>query len=124
MPLIQSLRVKVAGPISPAVTTVILRLLTLVALVLMPAGMGAAMAAPADHAPAAASAEHCADHGSQPSGKSTRHSVECVACSMMITTQERLKEPVPVVRRPAARPLATGGTGLHPETATPPPKTS
>jgi hypothetical protein len=97
--------------------------MTLVALVLMPLGMGAAMAAP-NSAPAVASAEHCADHGTQPSGKSNQNSVECVACSMMITTQARLKDPAPVVRLPAARPLATAGAGLHPETATPPPKTS
>ena len=102
----------------------ILRVLTLVALVLMPFGMGAAMAGQAHHAPAAASAEHCSEQSGEPGGKSTKISVDCIACSMTITTQARLREPASAVPLPAARPLAERGTGLHPETATPPPKIS
>lgn len=102
----------------------VLRVLTLVALALMPLGMGAAMALPTHDTPAAASAKHCDDQGGQPAGETTRHSVDCIACSMMITAQARVREPVSVVRLPSSRPLAVRRSGFHPETATPPPKLS
>ncbi len=107
-----------------AMPAVILRVLTLVALALMPLGMGAAMAGPAHHAPVAASAEHCGEQGGQPAGKSTKISVDCIACSMTITAPARVQEPAAAVRLPAVRPLEVRGIGLHPETATPPPKLS
>lgn len=104
---------------------VILRLLTLLALALMPFGMGAAMASSGHHAVAAASIEHCGEHGGQPVKQSPHHAADCaIACSMLLNAETRIQEPVPTVRLPAARPLAETSAGLHPETATPPPKPS
>ena len=100
----------------------ILKLMSLLALVLMPFGMSAAMAAPG-HQPTAATAEHCGEHGGQPAEKSPKQSAACaVACSMLIAAETPMDEPAPAVRLPPARPLAERGTGLHPDTATPPPK--
>lgn len=113
------------GAYSTPMSAVILRFLSLLALVLMPFGMGAAISAPANRAPAAATAEHCAEHGSQPAGKSAKHSADCaIACSMLMAPETRVEELAPAIRLPAARPLAERATGLHPDTATPPPKLS
>ena len=106
---------------------VILRLLTLVAMLLMPFGMGAANASPAHHAaPApAAAAQHCDDHGGQPAEQSPDVAMDCaVSCSMLAMTEariDRLRVALPVL---TARPLADRDAGLHPDTATPPPKLS
>ena len=101
------------------------KLLVLVAVVLMPFGMSAAMAASASHAPAAAAAQHCNDHGGQPTEKSTKQSADCaIACSMLMVAETRLKDPLSAAHLPPAHPLAESGAGLHPDTATPPPKLS
>ena len=98
----------------------IVKLLTLVALALMPFGMSAASAAPAHHAPAAA-ARHCDEQGSQPVQSPDR--MDCaMTCSMLVGAQSGPAEPVPVLRLPTARLPAKRGAGLHPDTATPPPK--
>ncbi|MBA3510381.1 hypothetical protein [Sphingomonas sp.] len=103
-------------------SSMVMRLLTLVALVLMPFGMGAASAVPAAHAPAAA---HCEDQGSEPAERSSDQAIDCaMACSMVATAEPRTGEAVSNRRLPADRPLAQQGTGLHPDTATPPPKPS
>ena len=108
------------GPMSAT----ILKLFTLLALALMPFGMSAAMAGPVDHS-SAATAEHCGEHGGQPAEKSTKQSVDCaMACSMLIAAETRIGELAPAVRLAPARPFAKRGTGLHPDTATPPPKSS
>lgn len=124
-------------PLRPAIATqrsaayfirmpaIILRLLTLLALLAMPFGMGMAGAAPPQPAPAAASAEHCGQHGSQPINKSIKYSADCtMGCSMLIAAETQVAEPTPKVRLPAQRPLAERGTGLHPDIETPPPKHS
>lgn len=104
---------------------VIIRLLALLALIMMPFGMGAAMAAPVHHAPSSAAAEHCGEHGSQPDKKSPSQAADCaIACSMLMTAETGLAEPPPALRLPAARAPADHGHGLHPDTATPPPKPS
>ncbi len=103
----------------------ILRLLTLLALVLMPFGMGAASAAAGNAAPAAATAQHCDDHGGQPTKTSRDDAMSCaIACSMLVVAEAGVDAPAPDVREPAARPLAERGAGVHPDTATPPPKLS
>ena len=105
--------------------TVFLRLLTLVALVLMPLGMGAASAAPARHAPMAATTGHCSEQGSKPADQSSDQTIDCaMACSMLATTEPGVEEPAPSLGLPSSRPLTERGTGLHPDTATPPPKLS
>lgn len=104
---------------------VILRLLTLAAVVLMPFGMGAAVATAAHHAPASAAAGHCEEQESQPAEQSSDQAIDCaIACSMLATTEARADEPAPSLCLARGRPLAERGSGLHPDTATPPPKLS
>jgi hypothetical protein len=103
----------------------ILKLLTLVALALMPFGMSAASAAPVHHAPAAGAARHCDEQGGQPAQTSSDKALDCaMACSMLVAAEARVEEPAPAVRLPAGRKPAERATGLHPDTATPPPKLS
>lgn len=98
----------------------ILRMLTLFALVLMPFGMSAASAGPIHHTPAAA-AQHCDEQGSQP--VQAPDAMDCaLTCSMLVGAQPGAVEPLPPVRLPTARLPAESGAGLHPDTATPPPK--
>ena len=103
----------------------IVKLLTLLALVLMPLGMGAAGAMPAHHAPQAATAQHCNEHGGQPADQSRDQSMDCaISCSMLAIAEFQVEAP-PVARPvPTAQALAEPGAGLHPDTATPPPKLS
>jgi hypothetical protein len=97
----------------------------LISLMLMPLGMSAAMAKPAHHSKVAMMAGHCGEHSGQPVKPSPSQAADCaIACSMLMTAETRLAEPLAVIRLPAARQLAEWHTGLHPETATPPPKSS
>lgn len=105
--------------------SMVLRLLTLVALVLMPFGMGAASAVPAYHASVTATAGHCDEPAGQPVKQSPDQAIDCaMACSMLATTEARLDDRARSLRVPNARPLADRDAGLHPDTATPPPKRS
>jgi hypothetical protein len=105
--------------------SMVLRLFTLLALVLMPFGMGAANAAPAHHAAAAVAPQHCDDQGGQPAEQSRDEVMDCaVSCSMLAVAQAHVEEP-PVANPTLTTPrLAKRGAGLHPDTATPPPKLS
>lgn len=99
------------------------KLLTLAALVLMPFGMSAAMAASGHHTSAATIAEHCGEHGGQPVQRSSHQATDCaITCSMLLNADSPIQEPLALAPLPAARPLAESSPGLHPETATPPPK--
>jgi hypothetical protein len=103
----------------------VLRLLTLLALVLLPFGMGTAGAMPTHHAPAAATAQHCDERGGQPAEQSRDEVMDCaVSCSMLAVAEvqvEELSVAQPVLIAP---PIAERHGGLHPDTATPPPKLS
>ena len=122
MPLSSVIASQSSGTYFAVMPSMVLRVLTLIALVLMPFGMGAASAVPVHDAPAAS---HCEDQGSQPAEPSSDQVVDCaMACSMVATAEPRTGESVPNHRLPADRPLAERGTGLHPDTATPPPKRS
>jgi hypothetical protein len=104
---------------------VIMRLLSLLALLAMPFGMGMASAAPQQPAPAAASAEHCGQHGRQPADTSAEHSADCtMGCSMLVAAEPQVADPAPRARLPAQPAHTERGVGLHPETETPPPKLS
>ena len=104
--------------------SMVLRLLTLVALVLMPFGMGTASATTAHHEPAA-TAQHCDEHGGQPAEQSRDEAMDCaVSCSMLAIAEAGIGDPPPSRRLSLGRPLAEGATGIHPDTATPPPKLS
>ena len=105
--------------------SMVLRLLTLLALVLMPFGMGAANAVPSHDAPAAATAQHCDEHGSRPTDQSRDEAMDCaVSCSMLAVAEAQVEEPAVAHAILTAPLLAERGTGLHPDTATPPPKLS
>lgn len=99
----------------------IVKLLTLLALALMPFGMSGASAAPAHHAPAAATAGHCDEQGGQP--VQAPDAMDCaMTCSMLVGAEAAPAERVPLIRLPTARMLIERGAGLHPDTAVPPPK--
>jgi hypothetical protein len=103
----------------------VLRLLTLLALVLMPFGMATAGAMPAHHAPAAATAEHCDGHDGQPAEQTRDQSMDCaISCSMLAIAQVDVEGPSAARPVPTARPLVQPHAGVPPDTATPPPKLS
>ena len=103
----------------------ILRLLTLVALVLMPFGMGPASANPVHEAPPAVSAGHCDEPGGQPVKESSGQAIDCaMVCSMLAATGAGVAAPGTHPPLPIGWPLAERGSGLHPDTVTPPPKFS
>ena len=102
----------------------VLRLLTLVALMLMPFGMGAApaIARQVSATQATASMDHCdeqSDENSAPAPKQTDCAVMCIAISSAANPTSRpLHQPVAL--RSIA--LATLFVGVEPDIATPPPK--
>jgi len=105
--------------------SMVLKLLTLLALVLMPLGMSAAGAMPAHHASKAPTAQHCDEHGSQPTDQSRDQSMDCaISCSMLAVAEVQVDAPLAARPIPAATPLVQPAFGLHPDTATPPPKLS
>jgi hypothetical protein len=99
------------------------RLLLLVAVLLMPFGMTAATAAVEHHA-ASMPMQHCPDP--TPNHDSKGAFVECtMACSGALPAVDRSSERPLVVEAEPAQPAAMKPLhGLHPETATPPPKFS
>lgn len=106
--------------------SMVLKLLTLLALMLMPLGMGTAGAMPVHQAPAAAATtQHCDEHGGQPAEQSRDKSMDCaVSCSMLAVAEPQVEEPSVAHPLLAAPALAERDAGLHPDTATPPPKPS
>ena len=101
----------------------LLRMLTLAALAIMPFGMGAASASPAQHATASAGAGHCDDEGKKPSRDQSDGMAGCSAsCSTLIADQLPVSGPVLAPDQLADRPLARRWTSMPAETATPPPK--
>ena len=106
-------------------SALLLKLLTLMALLLMPFGMGAAGAAPVHHAPATATSGHCDEPAGQPAEHCPDQAVDCAtACSMLATAEARSDEAVPSLHLQIDRPLAARSTAVHPDIATPPPKRS
>ena len=105
--------------------SIVLKLLTLLALSLMPMGMGTAGAMPAHQASTAATAEHCDGHGTQPNEQSRDKSMDCaISCSMLAIAEVQVDAPAALRPVPTAWPLVQLDAGLHPDTATPPPKLS
>ena len=99
------------------------RLLLLIAVLLMPLGMTAAPAAAAEHHHSAAMPmQHCPEQGT------THHSkaafAECtMACASTLPAVDRVQQPPVIYAAPmiASAPVQALH-GLHPETATPPPR--
>jgi hypothetical protein len=99
-----------------------LRLLALIALLVMPLGM----AAPAAAQPMAPMVmTHCPDQGSHPHHQKGS-AIECtMACASALPAMDRVSGEVRPMARGAFLPLPTRPLrGLHPDTATPPPKAS
>jgi len=107
------------------VTKLAARLVVLLAVLLMPLGMATA-AAPAHHVQAAASMpmEHCPDQAPQHDMKGGLAACT-MACSAALPAADLSSSgPVHLIYVPAA-PLAVAFLhGIHPDTATPPPKLS
>lgn len=101
------------------------RLLLLVSLLLMPLGMIPAHAAAShDHMSAEMPMGHCPDQDSDQSDK--RGFAECtMACAAGLPAAEGRAEAPVIIDSDRAMPAAVHRLhGLHPETATPPPKLS
>jgi hypothetical protein len=108
--------------------TRLLRLLTVLALLLMPlamAGQGHAVAAAPHHEMVSDSAGHCADtkpgdEGDKPDRGSA---AQCMmACAALPAADAPLPAARTVLRAPATGTPAAGITGLAPESETPPPR--
>ncbi len=100
------------------------RLLLLLAVLLMPFGMTPVAASQHQHSAVAMPMQHCPEQA--PNHDSKGAFVECtMACSAALPAADRFSKQPSVIEveppRPAATPLLHG---LHPETATPPPKFS
>jgi hypothetical protein len=102
----------------------IAKLLVLIAVLMMPLGMSAAPAAAHHGTSAAMPMKHCPEQA--PSHHSTAGFVECtMACSAALPAAELPPERhVLVASAPAESAAVQMLRGLHPDTATPPPKTS
>jgi hypothetical protein len=100
-------------------------LLVLAAVLLMPFGMTAAPASAMHHHEMSMQtpAQHCPEQG-KPGGKAAF--IECtMACSAALPASEvRRNEPLLIVCAPAEAQATLQLHGIHPETATPPPKRS
>lgn len=113
------------GPYVALMTAALLRLLTLIALVLMPLGMtGApALAAPDHHGMMMmADPGHCDERQDQDEAPA-RQQMDCTAaCTALPATNE--PDPAPVLKPTAPRLIGVAArfTGIEPEIATPPPK--
>jgi hypothetical protein len=116
---------KAKSPYSARMLSAFLRLLALVAVMLMPFGMSAAATATVHHPQMdAMSMQHCPDQNSKPHSKSLL--AECtMACAAALPALDTpVAERMSVAHEPAQALLVQGLHGLHPETATPPPKDS
>jgi len=100
------------------------KLLTLIAVLLMPFGMTAVPAAAMQHHAASMPMQHCPEQAPKPAGKAGF--VECtMACSAALPAMGIGRDQqVLIVCVPAEASAVKQLHGLHPETATPPPKRS
>ena len=109
-----------AGPYLTAMASALFKLMALVAVLLMPAGLAGA---PALAQSASASAEHCDEH-QQPADIPEKPQAHCTACAALPALGA--PEAVPELRPQAPRVLASSQpfSDVEPETATPPPRFS
>jgi len=105
---------------APMLAACLFRLLTILALVLMPIGMILAQPGQAHNQLMSA---HCANMDSQPELPQPDHKADCaIACSALPSVASSIDAPplAPALIQPPALSAAAGG--LHPEAATPPPR--
>jgi hypothetical protein len=100
-----------------------LRLIALLAVLVMPFGMTSAVAASPQHT-ASMPMQHCPEQGSKHESRTAF--AECtMACSVALPVSDDAQEQLLAVDRAANHAtVAQILRGLHPETATPPPKMS
>ena len=97
------------------------KLLGLIALVLMPFGMASVSAAPAHHSASMSGMSHCGGGGAPDAPRSGPG--DCaMTCSIVAAPEIALCEPLDMPRAAPETVLARVFSGIHPETATPPPK--
>ena len=108
-----------------AMASAVFRLLALIALVLMPIGMGAApaLAAPDHHTMmTTAGAGHC-DEQQDPDQAPAQHQMDCTAaCAAIAAPAAPVVAPTFKPTAPRTIGVAAPFTGIEPEIATPPPK--
>ena len=107
----------------------LVRLLTLLALLLAPAGMlGSHIAMAAPQAAGAAGGGHCAEEGMSheaPGGEKPKQSIDCfIACSCVPALGAQLAERTLVAELPASGAPNAMGSGLNPQADPPPPRIS
>ena len=102
----------------------LLRLIALLAVLLMPFGMAPAAATPVQHRTTSMPMQHCPEQGSKHESKTAF--AECtMACSAALPVIDVAQgQPLPIDRAPNHAAVVQVLHGLHPETATPPPKAS
>jgi hypothetical protein len=102
----------------------VLRLFVLVAVLLMPFGMAGASATVAHHATTSMPMSHCPEP--TPTQDRKGGFAECtMACATALpAVDSRAGEPMRIVCTPVRPAAAERLNGLHPDTATPPPKPS
>ena len=107
----------------PPMPALIIRVLTLAALVLMPFGMSAAVARTVQHSPPATA--HCGNHSGQPDKRAPDQPAGCTAaCAMLIVEPVEVESPTCLAAPTVAVALAKSPASRQPEIATPPPKRS
>jgi hypothetical protein len=102
------------------------RLLVLVAVMLMPFGMSAPASASTAHDQMMAGMPmgHCPDQAPRHDGKSAFGECTMACAAALPAIDRRSDEPDLIVREPVQSVAVQRLRGLHPETATPPPKTA
>lgn len=115
-----------AGVYARRMREALAKLLLMLAVLLMPFGMAAPAAAALPHRPAHAAAampmQHCPEQGRAPYAMCAECTMACAATLPAVGMSA--EKHVPFVTAPAPRALAEPLLGLHPETATPPPRFS
>jgi hypothetical protein len=114
-----------ARPIGNDVTSLATKLLVLLAVLLMPLGMAmAATTAHHEHAAASMPVEHCPDRAPQHDMKGGLAACTMACSSALPAADLSRSEPPPAAYVPAAPSVIMSLHGIHPDTATPPPKLS
>lgn len=98
------------------------KLLTLIAVLLMPFGMTAAPAAHAHQQSAPMAVGHCPDQMPDRHSAAGLHDCAMACSSALPAADTRQDDSIPITPVPTVAYLVHQLHGLHPETATPPPK--
>ena len=113
-----------SGPYVAAMASALFRLLALIALVLMPLGMGTApaLAAPGQHSMMMAGSGHC-DEQQDRNSAPAQEQMDCTAaCTALPASSAPVLAPALKPTAPRMTGVDTIFTGIEPEIAPPPPK--